>query len=142
MRKCLDDSLLQMLVEGTLEEPEENLVYAHVNTCSTCKETIHAYKQLMWDLEHPRQPDVPVEMAELNEVLMAAWKAEQSAQKRARRRSTRSFIPSWASYSVQWTRHVPPVDFVGGVISRAGSRLLDTVSLLRRRGKGKGGERR
>lgn len=141
--RCLDDSLLQMLVEGTLEGPEEDIVYAHVQTCAACKETVRAYKQLMWDLEHPRPPDVPAaEMAELNKALMAVWKAEQSAQKHAKRRSTRSFIPSWAGYSVQWARHVPPVDFVGGVITRAGSRLLDTVALLRRRGKAKGGERR
>lgn len=141
--QCLDDSLLQMLVEGTLEGPEKDVVYAHVRTCTACKEIISAYKQLMWDLEHPRQPDVPAaEMAELNKTLMAVWEAERSAQKRAKRRSTRSFIPVWAGYSVQWARHVPPIDFVGGVITWAGGRLIDTVAWLRRRGKAKGGERR
>lgn len=140
--QCLDDSLLQMLVEGTLEEPEEYLVYPHVNACAACKKKVAAYKQLMWDLEHLRQSALPAEMDELNKTLMAAWNAQQTEQKRARRRSARSFIPSWAGYSVQWTRHVPPVDFVGGVISRAGSRLLDSMFPLRRRGKPKGGERR
>lgn len=140
--QCLDDSLLQMLVENTLEGPEEHLVYLHVSTCVACRQKVAEYKQLMWDLEHPRQPAIPAEMDELNKTLRAAWGAQQTEQKRTRRRASRSFIPSWAGYSVQWTRHVPPVDFVGGVISRAGSRLLDSIFPLGRRGKPKGGGRR
>lgn len=134
---CFDDEQLQMLVEGALERSDEDRVRTHLAECPRCRAVVASYKQLMWDLRFAREGDVelPEAMDEMRAHLMAAWKEHQEAVKERAKRSPRSLIPSWASYSVEWTRHMP---LVGRVLSGIG----DTLLPIRRREKRRGGGRR
>lgn len=137
---CVDDSLLQMLVEGDIEEPARDIVYVHLRQCATCRAKVSGYKQLMWDLR--QQPDTPLpqELDVMHTQLMEAW-ASVTRERKEERRSTRSLVPSWAGYSVLWTRHLPHAERVGDLVSKAGKKLIDLRPLVRRVRR-KGGGRR
>src|SRR5690554_3095853 len=139
--KCLDDALLQMFVEGALDAPGEEIVRLHLSLCRACRSRVAAYKQLMWDLEHPAELELPPELDRQRAALMSAWNAERREQERPRRAS-RSLIPAWAGYTVLWARYIPPVEQVGGFLARTGSRLLASRLPLYRRLKGRGGDGR
>lgn len=140
--KCLDDSLLQMFVEGALDAHEEEIVRLHLSLCRACRGRVAAYKQLMWDLEHPAGPELPPELDRQRAVLMSAWNAAQRGEHERPRRAPRSLIPAWAGYTVLWARYIPPVERVGGFLARTGNRLLASRLPLYRRLQGRGGDRR
>lgn len=129
---CLDDSLLQMYVEGVLDGPEEEILRAHLAHCPGCRSQVAGYKELMWDLEHLPEPEIPQELDQLHEALLRAWTEQQREPSRARR-PARSLIPAWAGYSVAWARYTAPLDLVGGLLSRAGRQLLAPRLPLARR---------
>lgn len=134
---CLDDSLLQMMVEGTLEGSELNLAHAHLRDCSICRKKVADYKQIMWDLQHPHALMDPSEIPSLDamrQTLMVAWHRQLKEQENAQR-SSRSLVPSWVGHSVMWARYVAPTGLMSGVIARTSSRVLDSVLTIRRKGK-------
>ncbi|HEY8418131.1 MAG TPA: zf-HC2 domain-containing protein, partial [Limnochordales bacterium] len=60
--RCLDDSLLQMHIEGELEPAAAEIVRIHLASCARCRAAVARYKQLLWDLEHPEEPPLPPEL--------------------------------------------------------------------------------
>lgn len=139
--KCLDDSLLQMYVEGVLDRPEEEIARVHLARCPGCRGKVAEYKQLMWDLEHLAESEIPQELDDLRETLLRTWREQQRERGRIRR-PARSLIPAWVGYSVAWTRYAAPLDLVDGLLSWAGRRLLTSRLPFSRRFGGRGGDRR
>lgn len=136
--QCVDDSLLQMLVEGTLEEAEDDLLLVHVRACPACRNKVSGYKQLMWDLEREPKIEAPAELEAMQASLMAAWTEAQKEQKR-REDGRRSLVPAWAGYTLLWTRHAAaPVERVGGLLSKVGGKLVQPLATRRRKRKGGG----
>lgn len=138
---CVDDSLLQMYVEGTLDEAEEALLLIHLRACSYCRQKVSGYKQLMWDLGQEPKGERPAELDTMQAALIAAWTdAQKEGQQQAR--TKRSLIPAWAGYTVLWTRHAAaPVERVGGLVSKIGGRLVQPLAVrlrTRRKGGGRG----
>lgn len=84
---CGNHALLQCLAEGTLASDEASAVKAHVAVCPSCRIAVGEYKQIMWDLEHPPEIELPPELEESYQALMEAWRTERqaaAAPKRAR----------------------------------------------------------
>ena len=121
--ECVDEALLQMLLDGTLDDAEAALVQAHLEGCPGCRRKAAEYKQLLWDLEHPANAELPEELHRMQTALLAAWQEQQRAE-RAERRRAKTLLPAWAGYSVQWTRHLPTVNRIGELVTKAGSRLV------------------
>jgi len=103
-RVCGDHGLLQQYAEGTLNPAETRTLKEHLAACTACRSAVSDYKQIMWDLSHPPEVELPAELEGSYQTLMAEWRKEQASAKRAR---SRSFIPAWASQSVSWTRYLP-----------------------------------
>lgn len=117
---CLDEDVLQMWVEGTLDVAEYAIVSHHVPTCSTCQARIAQYKQLMWDLQQAEPVPVPDEQDEVYDALMRAWqnrRAEEAAA--AARHGERRLLPAWAGYSVMWTDRLPGVRTLRTALQRS-----------------------
>ena len=107
-----------MYVEGDLLPAEQTIMEAHLAGCVTCRKAVVAYKALLWDLEHPAEPEVPAELQAISDRLMSAWEEAQ--------------VPgTWQEASRSWTQTVPVVSLalgaagqVGQQIPRAGAALL------------------
>lgn len=134
---CGDHALLQALAEGTLTGDDAREVKAHVAACAACRVAVSEYKQVMWDLEHPVEVELPPELEHSYDALMEAWKTERKSARPAK--SYGSFVPAWATYSISWTRNLPAVGALGSVVRRTGSALIGRS--LPRWLRGKGGER-
>lgn len=141
--KCLDESLLQMFVEGLTQGPEDDIVRAHLMECPHCRLTVTHYKQLMWDLGHLTDPDpLPGALDAMQQRLRREWQRQQKEQKAAAANQKPSLLPSWAGHSVFWPRHVPAVRSVGSFLSRASTRLLESKLPRGKSKRGTGGGRR
>ena len=138
---CVDDSLLQMLVEGTLDQPVEDLVRIHLRACPECRRKAAGYKQLMWDLSQEAKKETPPELDAMHDALLTAWKDAREAE-RQRETVRRSLVPAWAGYSLLWTRHaMAPVQSMGSVVSKLGGKLLEQLTARRVSRRGGGGRR-
>ncbi len=134
---CGDHSLLQALAEGTLSDADLQSVKSHVADCPSCRVAVTEYKQVMWDLAHPLDVELPAELEHSYRLLMREWHNEQKEhQSHALRKSiSGSFVPTWANYSVSWTRHLP-VNTLSSLVRRTGSTLIgrSLPRWLRRKG--------
>lgn len=140
--QCPDESVLQMLVEGALANEATESVGLHLGRCPACREKVVEYKQLMWDLHQESEHiELPAELESMQTALLDAWR-EQGRREDEGRRAQRSLLPSWAGHTVAWARHVPPLEYVGGVLSRVSLRSLGALLPRRTRGRRKGGGRR
>lgn len=139
---CLDDSLLQMFLERTLDPLERDIVNVHLSTCLKCRQAVSDYKQIMWDLEHPDELPTPAQQAALSEVLMEQWKNRDQLSESGRgRSSSRSLIPAWAGYTVRWTRNMPGVGRLGRIRFKQSPEIARPQGTLRRWLRRRGGGR-
>lgn len=134
---CGDQSILQKLAEGALTGTELKNARSHVASCPACRRAVTEYKQIMWDLAHPPEVQLPSELDHSFHELMRAWKKEQSGLSSPRSVS-RSFVPAWAGYSVSWTRRLPAINRLAPLLFRTGSAVIEwsLPRWLRRKGGG------
>lgn len=133
---CRNDALLQGLVEGGLAAAETKAVKAHVASCPACQAAVKEYKQLMWDLSHPAEVELPPELERSYEALMEAWEKERRSTSRAK--GSGWLVPAWAVESVAWTRKLPLVGAAGSLARRFAGALIDRSLPLWVRRKGGG----
>lgn len=138
---CLDDTLLQMFIADELDATEHAIVKEHVATCGSCQLAIGAYKQLMWDLEHPEEVTIPAGQEAVQQFLMDAW-ANRDIASPETKSSSRSLLPAWAGNSLRWTRRMPGVHQFGTLLSRTGSRIITARLPFGKWWRRKGGDRR
>lgn len=120
---CGDHSLLQRLAEGTLADADLKNVKSHVTSCPSCRLAVTEYKQVMWDLAHPLEVELPPELEYSHDVLIREWKKEHQGVASTKSHS-RSLVPAWAGYSLSWTRKLPAVNTLGSLLRRTGGTLV------------------
>lgn len=155
---CGDHALLQCFAEGTLSPDKAQAVKAHVAGCPECRKAVTEYKQIMWDLEHPLEIDLPPELEHSYQTLMEAWKKENQGAAPAKPRG--SWLPSmslpawaipswatsawakptWAAHSIAWTRTLPGLNTAKSLVHRTGNALVGRSRSRRKRRKGGGGD--
>lgn len=134
---CCTDELLQVFVEGALSAGEAQAVKAHVASCPACRIAVSEYKQVMWDLSHPPERELPAELERQYEALMEAWKRERRAA--AKTKGSNLLVPAWAAHSIAWARKLPALGAAGALARRIGTSLFERAvpAWPRRKGGGR-----
>lgn len=113
---CVDDELLQRYAENIVSPDEARAVKAHLAACAACRSALGQYKQIMWDLAHPAEIEIPEELEAMYQPLMEAWRKERESAKEA---PLRGLIPAWAVQSLSWTRYLPWAFVIRALASRS-----------------------
>jgi len=104
-----DDHLVQMYVDGTLDQGEQLLLEVHFDSCPACRTAVVFYKAMLWDLEHTAPPPPPEGLQAVSDQLMRAWEAQSAPGHAVGAASSKNgpvwaVTTSWAGASTQWVR--------------------------------------